>query len=416
MGEIEVPPFFVCPISLELMKDPVTVPTGITYDRKSIEKWIFSEKNNTCPVTKQAILDPDLITPNHTVRRLIQSWCILNASHGVERVPTPKPPVTKSQIMYLLKNATSSPHTQVQCLNKLRSIASMSETNKRCIESAGGVPFLASLVTNYTTSNNDSTSLLFDDGVELVTRSSDDALNLLHFLKLSELALISLSKNNEFIDSLLYIMQNRSYESRAYAILLLGSMLEVGEPMQLIGLKPELFVEIVKILVDRISSNASKSALQLLINVFQWGRNRVKAVEAGAVTVLIDLLLDSPERRTCEMILMALDQMCQCAEGRAELLKHDAGLAVVSKKVLRVSKAASERAVRVLLSVAKFSGAKSVVQEMLEVGVVAKLCLVLQVESGSKTKEKAREILKLHSRVWRNSSCVPMSLLASYPS
>ncbi|XP_057505704.1 E3 ubiquitin-protein ligase PUB23-like [Actinidia eriantha] len=416
MGEIEVPPFFVCPISLELMKDPVTVPTGITYDRKSIEKWIFSEKNNTCPVTKQAILDPDLITPNHTVRRLIQSWCILNAPHGVERVPTPKPPVTKSQIMNLLKNATSSPHTEVQCLNKLRSIASMSETNKRCIESAGGVPFLASLVTNYNTSNNDSTSLLFDDGVELVTRSSDDALNLLHFLQLSELALISLSKNNEFIDSLLYIMQNRSYESRAYAILLLGSMLEVGEPMQLIGLKPELFVEIVKILGDRISSNASKSALQLLINVVQWGRNRVKAVEAGAVTVLIDLLLDSPERRTCEMILMALDQMCQCAEGRAELLKHDAGLAVVSKKVLRVSKAASERAVRVLLSVAKFSGAKSVVQEMLEVGVVAKLCLVLQVESGSKTKEKAREILKLHSRVWRNSSCVPMSLLASYPS
>ncbi|XP_057466572.1 E3 ubiquitin-protein ligase PUB23-like [Actinidia eriantha] len=416
MGEIEVPPFFLCPISLELMKDPVTVPTGITYDRESIEKWIFSEKNNTCPVTKQAVSDPDMITPNHTLRRLIQSWCILNAPHGVERVPTPKPPVTKSQITNLLKNATSSPHTQVQCLNKLRSMASASETNKRCIESAGGVHFLASLVMNPNTNNNDSASLLFDDAVGLVTKSSDDALSLLHFLQLSELPLIYLSKNNEFIDSLLYIMQNRSYESRAYAILLLGSMLEVAEPMQLIGLKPELFVEIVNILVDQISSNASKGALKLLINVVQWGRNRVKAVEAGAVTVLIDLLLDSPERRACEMIFMALDQMCQCAEGRAELLKHDAGLAVVSKKVLRVSKAASERAVRILLSVAKFSGAKNVVQEMLEVGVVAKLCLVLQVESGNKTKEKAREILMLHSRVWRNSSCVPMSLLASYPS
>ncbi|KAE9621730.1 putative aminoacyltransferase, E1 ubiquitin-activating enzyme [Lupinus albus] len=42
--EIDVSPFFLCPISLEIMKDPVTISTGITYDRESIEKWLFTQK------------------------------------------------------------------------------------------------------------------------------------------------------------------------------------------------------------------------------------------------------------------------------------------------------------------------------------------------------------------------------------
>ncbi|KAH7854091.1 hypothetical protein Vadar_010011 [Vaccinium darrowii] len=115
------------------------------------------------------------------------------------------------------------------------------------------------------------------------------------------------------------------------------------------------------------------------------------------------------------MILTALDQLCQCAEARAELLKHGAGLAVVSKKILRVSKVGTERVVRILLSIAKYSGSGVVVQEMVQLGVVTKLCLVLQVDSGSKAKERAREILKLHARVWKNSNCISMNLLSSYP-
>ncbi|KAG5556436.1 hypothetical protein RHGRI_006884 [Rhododendron griersonianum] len=397
-----------------MMKDPVTIPTGITYDRESIERWLFTNKNKNCPVTKQVLSNPDL-TPNHTLRRVIQSWCTLNASNGIERVPTPKPAVNKSQITKLLSNAKASPQMQMKCLKRLRSIASASETNKRCIESSGGVDFLASLVKN----NNSSTTSLEacdQDGFEF-TKPSDEALSILFSLQLSESALKSLTmKNGEFIDSLLNALRVGCDESRAFAVLLLNSILEVEEPAQLVALKPEFFVELVQILHDQISPKASKAALQLLINVGPWGRNKLKAAEAGAVKVLVDLLLDSSEKRACEMILTALDQLCQCADGRAELLKHGAGLAVVSKKILRVSKVGSERAVRILLSISKYSASPSVVQEMLQLGVVSKLCLVLQVDSGSKAKEKAREILKLHARAWKNCSCITMGLLSSYPS
>ncbi|RDY00714.1 E3 ubiquitin-protein ligase PUB22, partial [Mucuna pruriens] len=413
-NEIDVPSFFICPISLEIMKDPVTVSTGITYDRESIETWLFSKKNKTCPVTKQPLLDYTDLTPNHTLRRLIQAWCTMNASHGIERIPTPKPPVNKNQISKLLKDASHSPLT---CLGRLKSIASGSETNKRCMEASGAVEFLASIVIN---NNIDSSSSLEADpneAFELKTNIIDEALSLLHNLHLSEQGLKTLLsfKNGEFIQSLTRVMKKGFFESRAYAVFLLKSMSDVADPVQLLHLSQELFVELVQVLKDQISEKTSKATLQTLIQFSLWGRNRIKAVEAGTVPVLIELLLDCKERKPCEMMLVLLETLCQCAEGRAELLSHGAGLAIVSKKILRVSMLANDRAIKILLFVSKFSATPHVVQEMLKLGVVAKLCLVLQVDSGNKAKEKAREILKLHARSWRNSPCVPSNLFSSYP-
>jgi hypothetical protein len=367
MEEIDVPPFFICPISLEIMKDPVIVPTGITYDRESIERWLFSGKNKTCPVTKQALAADCDLTPNHTLRRLLQSWCTMNASHGVERIPTPKPPMNKTQIAKLLKDA-KTPQLKLKCLHKLRLIASESETNKRCMEAAGAVEFLASIVMSNTLEEASDI-----DGVE-VTIATGEALGILHNLQVSEAGLKSLiGKNGEFIETLVSVMQSGHYESRAYAVLLLKSMVEVADPMSMISLRTEFFIELVQVLRDQISQQASKAILQLLV---------------------------------------VLDMLCgSCAEARAELLKHGAGLAIVSKKILRVSQVATDRAVRILFSISKFSATPSVLHEMLQIGVVAKLCLTLNVDSGEKTREKAKEILRLHARAWKSCSCLPNNLL-----
>ncbi|KAK8489177.1 hypothetical protein V6N11_046289 [Hibiscus sabdariffa] len=410
MDEIDVPPFFICPISLEFMKDPVTISTGITYDRESNERWLFSGKNTTCPVTKQVIADSEL-TPNHTLRRLIQSWCLLNASHGIQRIPTPKPPITKPQIIKLHHDATNSPPQQIKCLKRLRSIASHNLTNKRCMESLGVAEFLASIV-----SNNDSTAAEESLSNEFGSiRPVNEALSILYTLLLSEAGLKDLmGKNGDFVVSLTRVMHVGNYESRVFALLLLKSMLEIADPMRLVSLRPELFVELVRVLRDQISQQASKATLQLLVHICPRGRIKIKAAEAGVVPILIDLLLDSSNKRACEMILTVLDAVCRCAEGRSELLRHGVGLAIVSKKILRVSLVASERAVRILLSISKFCATDNVLQEMLQLGVVAKLCLVLQLDCGFKTKERARELLKLHARVWKNSPCIPTNL-SFYP-
>ncbi|KAL6496357.1 hypothetical protein OROGR_029615 [Orobanche gracilis] len=415
MAQTEIPPYFICPITPEIMKDPVTITTGITYDRDSIEKWIFTQKNIICPVTKQILLsNQEVITPNITLRRLIQSWCTLHAPVGVERLSTPKAPVSMSQLLKILGQAqkSCSPGTQMKCLQSLRSIASQNQTNKRCMESAGVAGFLASLIVKKT--SEASLAETTEDLPEL-RKACCVALGILYSIRLSESGLKALG-NSEFVESLTMIMQFESYESRAYAIMLLKSILEVADPSLLINLRPGFYTEFRQTLADQISQKASKETLKTLIFVCPWGRNRIKAVEGGLVHVLIDLLLDSSEKRVCEMMLMVLDLLCQCAEGRAELLKHDAGLAVVSKKILRVSQVASGKGVRILNSISRFSANPGILHEMLQTGIVAKLCLVVQVDCGLKTKERARKILKLHSRAWKNSYCRTTSLISSYPS
>ncbi|XP_073290680.1 E3 ubiquitin-protein ligase PUB23-like [Primulina huaijiensis] len=395
--EIEVPCYFVCPISMQLMKDPVTVSTGITYDRESIEKWLFLCKNSTCPVTKQDLSNTDL-TPNHTLRRLIQEWCTFNA---YERFPTPKAPVEKSQILKLLQESKASPKSQINCLHRLRSIAHRDESSRNHLQqTAGAVEFLVTVVRK----NEDA-----------MYRS--EALSILHQIQLSESdSKKFLSDNGVFLESLMQVLESGNCQSRAHAVMLLKSALYVADPEHLIGSKPEIYKQVVRILRDKISRQATKTALKLLVELCPWGRNRIKAVENSAVSALIELLLETEDRRICELVLIVLDQLCGCAEGRAQLLEHGAGLAIVSKKILRVSNVASDRAVRIICSITKHTANSRVLNEMMQVGVVSKLCLVLQVERSHKTKERAKEILRLHSRVWKDSSCIPPHLLSSYPS
>ncbi|XP_058088554.1 E3 ubiquitin-protein ligase PUB23-like [Magnolia sinica] len=409
MEDIDIPRYFLCPISLEIMRDPVTLCTGITYDRESIERWIFSSKNMTCPVTKQPLPDTE-VTPNHTLRRLIQAWCTINAANGIERIPTPKPPVDKTQIAKLL-NEVQIPQSQLNSLQKLKSLISESERNKRCIESAGAATVLAAIINNSSPLIEES----FDDFIDSA-RASDEALTILHHLQISDEALQHLiTRNSDFIGSLTRVLQKGNYQSRAYATLLLKSIFEVVDPVHLISLKGDIFKEIVQVLQDQISYQATKASLQILVQLCPWGRNRVKASEAGAVPALVEHIIENSERRACEMALAVLDKLCACAEGRAELLNHSAGIAIVSKKILRVSNFASEKGLRILSSIARFSATPNVLQEMLQVGVVYKLCLVVQGDSTVKAKDKAKEILILHSRAWKNSPCIPHHFISSYP-
>jgi len=64
-----------CPISKEVMLDPVITVDGHSYERECIERW-FGLGYTTSPKTN-ADLDDTSLTPNHTLKSAIQD-CILN--------------------------------------------------------------------------------------------------------------------------------------------------------------------------------------------------------------------------------------------------------------------------------------------------------------------------------------------------
>ncbi|CAI5970875.1 unnamed protein product [Closterium sp. NIES-65] len=72
-----VPAEFVCPLSLQLLTDPVITASGLTFERAVIQKW-YRDGNRICPVTGSR-LDHYRLFPNQAVRQLIAQWCDANA-------------------------------------------------------------------------------------------------------------------------------------------------------------------------------------------------------------------------------------------------------------------------------------------------------------------------------------------------
>lgn len=73
---VPIPADFCCPLSLELMTDPVIVASGQTYERTFIKNWI-NLGLTVCPKTRQTLAHTNLI-PNYTVKALIANWCESN--------------------------------------------------------------------------------------------------------------------------------------------------------------------------------------------------------------------------------------------------------------------------------------------------------------------------------------------------
>jgi serine/threonine protein kinase len=61
----------LCPLTLDLFRDPVVAQDGHTYERNAIEEWI--RKNGTSPLTRQPLSIQHLI-PNITVKKIVDSF------------------------------------------------------------------------------------------------------------------------------------------------------------------------------------------------------------------------------------------------------------------------------------------------------------------------------------------------------
>lgn len=69
------PRHIVCPITMEIMKEPVVVQNGDSYEKVAIERWFAS--NNTLPLTGESITNKTLF-PNRSLKIYISWWLTRN--------------------------------------------------------------------------------------------------------------------------------------------------------------------------------------------------------------------------------------------------------------------------------------------------------------------------------------------------
>ncbi|XAR63700.1 Ubiquitin--protein ligase [Bertholletia excelsa] len=381
--ELILPNHFKCPISLDLMKDPVTLSTGITYDRENIEKWIESGKR-TCPITKQTLqtLEP---TPNHAIRKMIQDWCVENQSYGVERIPTPRVPLSSSEASEVVAKlvAASTRRDRDDCQKlaaEIKELAKESDRNRRRLAANGGGAALAAA---------------FEAFPEEETLSALTLMCPLDDVTKSRLGSV-LSLN-----SLVLFLGCRDLSVRRDAVLVLkgilaSSNLKVVDALAKIEGATEALA---KLISEPICPTTTRATMTTIYYMISNHRMVGSFIELGLVDLLIETLVDESDKRTCERELAVLDGLCSHEEGRGKASNHALTVPILAKKLHRVSDLATEFSVSILWKLGKGEEREEegggFAMEALQVGAFQKLLLLLQVGCGDSTREKVNDLLRL---------------------
>lgn len=382
--EISIPPFFTCPISLELMKDPVSTCTGVTYDRVSIEKWI-DDGNNTCPATLLPLVTNELI-PNHTLRRLIQAWCGANSAKGVERIPTPKTPANPHTVLWLFQEIESGGTARIQALQRLKRLARDSVRNAICISDEGGAAILA--------------GVLRENGDEEGRIACEEAVAVLAVLPLDDAMKRKVGGAVE-LETMGGLLRSKNAEARIGSAEVIERLTTDERVLWQISAVDGLIEGLVEMLR---SPPAVRAGLKALLAVCSVGKNRAEAVEAGAVEGLVDILMER-DAGVDEPCLCLLESLCRCAEGRAAVAGHALAVPVIVKKMSRSSSLATEYALGALWSVCGHCRSENVHRYAAESGVCSKLFWLLQVDCTPKAKLKASDLIRLIHSTCRDCPC-----------
>lgn len=146
-----IPHEFLCPISLEIMADPVIIATGQTYERESIQKWL-SSGHRTCPKTGQK-LNYLTLAPNLALRKLIVQWCEKNSYDLPKKEVCDEPDIASSPLAEEISSSVHnlySPHVNVQreAIFRIRVLSKVSPDSRILFANSGGIPPLIALLSS----------------------------------------------------------------------------------------------------------------------------------------------------------------------------------------------------------------------------------------------------------------------------
>ncbi|KAJ7980869.1 RING-type E3 ubiquitin transferase [Quillaja saponaria] len=355
-----VPDDFRCPISLELMKDPVIVSTGQTYERSCIEKWLEAG-HGTCPKTQQS-LSNTVLTPNYVLRSLIAQWCEAN---GIE------PP----------KRPSSSRLDQRSAAGEIRLLAKRNADNRVAIAEAGAIPLLVGLL-----STPDS-------------RIQEHAVTALLNLSICEYNKGSIVSSGA-VPGIVHVLKKGSMEARENAAATLFSLSVIDENKVTIGCSgaiPPLVT-----LLSEGTQRGKKDAATALFNLCIYQGNKGKAVRAGVVPTLMRLLTE-PGGGMVDEALAILAILSSHPEGKSAIGAAEA-VPVLVEVIGSGSPRNKENSAAVLVHLC--SGDQQYLAEAHELGVMSPL-LDLAQNGTDRGKRKAAQLLERMSRFLEQQHQVP---------
>ncbi|KFK36322.1 hypothetical protein AALP_AA4G107600 [Arabis alpina] len=310
-----VPNDFICSISLDLMKDPVIVSTGKTYDRISIDSWIEAG-HSTCPTTRQTLMDSSSMVPNRALSRLITWWCtatgislesedsvycpneslasVLKSRASVEAI--------KATIMILIQNLENgSESAQTVAAQELRLLARFGVEERLLIAEAGAIPHLHMLLKS-------------ENGI-----TQEISITAMFNLAVQEKNRSLIMEENDCLESIVSVLvSGLTMEARENAALLFCLSLTEAYKIQIANANG--CIESFAWLIQNGTPRGKKDVMKLLFNISIHPDSCMRMVNSGGVSAIVGALADEVVAERAAKVLAEVAKQSLGAEtiGREE--------------------------------------------------------------------------------------------------
>lgn len=386
---ISVPKDFCCPISLDLMRDPVIVSTGQTYDRASISRWM-EEGHCSCPKTGQ-LLDHTRLVPNRALRNLIMQWCAAhkipydNMEGGdpcVESFGAASPSkaaleanrATAALLIKQLANGTQIAKTIAA--REIRLLAKTGKENRAYIAEAGAIPHLKNLLSSpeAVAQENSVTAML---NLSIFDKNKGRIMDEVGCLTLVVGVLIF----------------GHTTEARENAAATLFSLSAVHDYKKQIA-KEDGAVEALAGLLREGSPRGKKDAVTALFNLSTHTENCARMIESGAVTALVGAL---GSEGVAEEAAGALALIVRQPIGAAAVGNEEMAVAGLIGMMRCGTPRGKENAVAALLELCRGGGATAT-ERVLKAPALASLLQTLLFTGTKRARRKAASLARVFQR------------------
>lgn len=388
-----------CPISLQLMYDPVIIASGQTYERICIEKW-FSDGHSTCPKTQQKLSHLSL-TPNYCVKGLIASWCEQNG------VSVPDGPPESLDLNYWRLALSESESANSRSMNsvgpcKLKGVKVVPLEESVIMEEAGITEEAEENETEDLSCKPEVSELGVLDSYQNFLSVLNEGGDLRRKCKVVEQIRLLLKDDEEgrifmgangFVEALLRFLDSAvqegnvlAQETGAMALFNLAVNNSKNKEMMLAaGVIPLL-----EKMISNPNSHGCATALYLNLSLIEEGKHIVGS--AGIVGGLQSLLAASGDQTWTEKVIAVLINLASSQSGKNEMVSTP-GLISGLASILDIGEPVEqEQAASCLLILC--NGNEKCSQMVLQEGVIPAL-VSISVNGTSRGKDKSQKLLML---------------------
>ncbi|XP_031248727.1 U-box domain-containing protein 44-like isoform X1 [Pistacia vera] len=251
---------FYCPITRDVMTDPVESSTGRTFERSAIEKWV-AEGNKICPSTYTPLENLDF-RPNKTLRQSIQQWKSRNKMSTIVSI---KP-----------KLQSNDEREVLQSLGKLQDLCIERESHRDWVTMENYIPILVTLLG----AKNRELRTLSLDILCILARDGDENKE-------------RIAEVDHALESIVCSLAHQIGESKS-ALRLLLQLSSISKVQDVIGnVQGCMFLLVAMLNSD--DPDASGDAKELLENLSYLDQNAIQMAKANYFKPLLQLLSSGPE-------------------------------------------------------------------------------------------------------------------------